>query len=73
MVVGRVAFLVQDEEQTGYAAVSIVCEASQAVYAVLRTVGGRAADAPVVLPLAMVASRLPISRRHGTVSRGRLR
>ena len=28
--------------------------------------GGRAVAAPVVLPLAMVASRLSISRRHGT-------
>ena len=38
----------------------------------LRTLGGRAAAAPVVLPLAMVAFRLSISRRHGTNSRGRL-
>ena len=59
--------------RTGFAAVSIVFEASQAVYAVLRTFGGRAAAAPVVLPLAMVASRLSIGRRHGTNSRGRLR
>ena len=50
----------------------MVFEASQAVYAVLTTFGGRAAAAPVVLPLAMVASRLSISRRHGTNSRGRL-
>ena len=33
----------------------------------------RAAAAPVVLPLAVVASRLSISRPHGTNSRGRLR
>ena len=59
--------------KTGFAAVSVVFEASQAVYAVLRTFGGRAAAAPMVLPLAMVASRLSISRRHGTNSRGRLR
>ena len=37
----------------------------------LRTFGGRAAAAPVVLPLAMLAARLSISRRHGTNSRGR--
>ena len=47
-------------------------EASQAVYAELRTFGGRAAATPVVLPLAMVASRMSISRQHGTDSRGRL-
>ena len=45
VVVGRVTFEVQRD----------------AVYAVLRTFGGRAAAAPVVLPLAMVASRLSIS------------
>ena len=56
-----------------FAAVSIVFEALQAVYAVLRTFGGRAAAAPVVLRLAMVASRFSISRRHGTKSRGRHR
>ena len=39
----------------------------------LRTFGGRAAAVPVVVPLAMVAFRLSISRRHGTKSRGRLR
>ena len=39
----------------------------------LRAFGGRAAVAPVVLPIAMVASRLSVSRRHGTDSRGRLR
>ena len=39
----------------------------------LRAFGGRAAAAPVVLPLAMVAYRLSISRRHGTNSRARLR
>ena len=38
-----------------------------------RTFEGRAAAAPVVLPLAMVAPRLSISRRHGTNWRGRLR
>ena len=59
--------------KTGFAAVSIVFEALQAVYAVLRTFGGRAAAVPVVLPLAVVASCLSISRRHGTNSRGRLR
>ena len=37
--------------KTGFAAVSIVFEALQAVYAVLRTFGGRAAAAPVVVPL----------------------
>ena len=41
--------------KTGFAAVSIDFEASQPVYAVLRAFGGRAAAAPVVLPLAMVA------------------
>ena len=39
----------------------------------LRDFGGRAAAAPVVLPLAMVASCLSISRRHGTNLRGRVR
>ena len=57
----------------GFAAVSIVFKASQAVYAVLRTFGGRVAAAPVVLPLAMVASRLSISRRHDIKSHDRLR
>ena len=58
---------------TGFVAVSIVFEASQAVYAVLRTFGGRAAAAPVAPSLALVASRLLISLRHGTNSRGRRR
>ena len=35
--------------KTGFAAVSIVFEALQAVYAVLRNFGGRAAAAPVVV------------------------
>ena len=48
-------------------------EASQAVYAVLRAFEGRAAAASVVLPLAMVTSRLSISRRPGTNLRGRFR
>ena len=73
VVVGRVTFEVQGDEKTGFAAVSIVFEALQAVYAVLRTFGGRAAAAPVVVPFAMVASRLSIDERHGTNSRGRLR
>ena len=38
----------------------------------LRAFGGRAAAAPVVLPLAMMAFRLSISR-HGPDSRDRLR
>ena len=59
--------------KTGFAVVSIVFEALQAVYAVLRTFRGCAAAAPVVLSPAMVESRLSISRRHGTNSRGRLR
>ena len=59
--------------KTVFAAVSIVFEASQAVDAVLRTFGGGATAAPVVLPLAIVAARLSISGRHGTNSRGRLR
>ena len=72
VVVGRVTSRCR-ATKNWVAAVSIVFEASQAVYAVLRTCGGRAVAAPVVLPLAMVASRLSISRRHGTNSRGRLR
>ena len=71
VVVGRVTFEVQGDEKLGLR--RSVFEASQAVYAALRTFGGRAAAAPVVLPLAMVASRLSISRRYGTNSRGRLR
>ena len=39
----------------------------------LRAFGGSAAAALVVLPLAMLASRLSISRRYGTTSCGRLR
>ena len=72
VVIGRVIFG-EGRRKTGFAAVSTVFEASQAVYAVLRAFGGRAAAALVVLPLAMVASCLSISRRHGTKSRGRLR
>ena len=50
-------------------------DALQAVSAMLKpsAFGRRPAAAPVVLPLAMVASRLLISLRHGTNSRGRLR
>ena len=73
VVVGRVTFEVQGRRKTGLAAVSIVFEALQAVYTVLSTSRGRAAAAPVVVPLAMVASRLSFSRRHGANSRGRLR
>ena len=71
VVVGRINFRGAGRQKTRSAAVSIVFEASQAVYAVL--LQGRHAAAPVVLPLAMVASRLLISRRHGTNLRGRLR
>ena len=73
VVIGRVIFEVQGDENLGLRRSPFVFEASQAVYAVLRTLGGRGAAAPVVLPLAMVASRLSISQRHGTNSRGLLR
>ena len=66
VVVGRLTFEMQGDEKTGLTAVSMVFEASQAVDAVPRAFGGGAAAAPVFLPLAMVASRLSISRRHGT-------
>ena len=72
VVVGRVTFEMQGDEKLGLRR-SRVFEALQAVYAVLRTFGGHAAAAPVVVPLAMVASRRSISRRYGTNSRGRLR
>ena len=70
MVVGRVTFEVQGDEKLGLRRSRLFSKRrrSQAVYSVLRTFGGRAAAAPVVLPLAMVPSRLSINRRHGTNS-----
>ena len=43
---------------TGFAKASISVEAPQMVAAVLRAIGGRVATTPVVLSLAMTASRL---------------
>ena len=49
---------VQRDKKTGFAAALIVFEAPQEVEAVLRTFGGRTTAAPMMLPLAMVTSRL---------------
>ena len=57
-MVGRVSLEVQRDKKTGFAAALIVFEAPQEVEAVLRTFGGRTTAAPMMLPLAMVTSRL---------------
>ena len=58
MMVARMSLEVRCDEKLVYGGFDFFFEAPQTVWALLRTFGGRAAAAPVVVPLAMAASRL---------------